>query len=90
MVTHHPKVGYQPSEIKQKEVYYRLVICHIDLIMKLRPGDNCHGWSATIPWMGIHHPKDKVGHLSALDWSPIIKKTTFPNIVAQLHKDGYP
>ena len=28
----------------QKEVYYRLVIWHIDLITKLRPGDNCHGW----------------------------------------------
>ena len=54
-------------------MYYRLGIWHIDFIMKLRTGDNCHGWLTTIPWMATHHPKDKVGHLSALGWSPIIK-----------------
>ena len=52
-------------------MYYRLVIWHIDLITKLRPGDNCHGWSATIPWMVNHHPKDKDGHPASPGWSPI-------------------
>ena len=51
MVTHLPKDGHPPSKIKiyKNEVYYRLGIWHIDFIMKLRTGDNCHGWLTTIP-----------------------------------------
>ena len=30
------------------------------LISKLKPGDNCHGWSPTIPRRVTHQPKD--GH----------------------------
>ena len=40
------------------KVYYRLGIWHINFITKLRPGDNCYGWSATIPIMVTHHPMD--------------------------------
>ena len=63
-------------------MYYRLVIWRIDLITKLRPGDNCHGWSYRLPsprWsptiprirMVTHYPRDN--HLSTLCWSPIIQ-----------------
>ena len=29
------------------------------------------GWSATIPWMVNHNPKDKDGHPASPGWSPI-------------------
>ena len=41
-------------------MYYRLGIWHLDLIHKLRPGDNCHRWSTAIPRMVTHNPID--GH----------------------------
>ena len=31
-------------------------------ITKLRPGENCHGWSPTIPRLVTHQAKD--GHLT--------------------------
>ena len=62
MVTNLPKDGHPPSKIDQKEMYYRLGIWHIDLITKLRPGDNCHGWLASIHKMVTHHTKDKDGY----------------------------
>ena len=63
---HPPSKGWLPTIQNLKEVYYRLRIWHIDFIPKLRPGDNCHGWSATIPWMVTQHPR----------WSPIILRST--------------
>ena len=51
-------------------MHYRLGILHMDIIKKLRPGDNlmvihhfkdqvkCHGWSTTMPRMVTHHSKD--------------------------------
>ena len=49
-LNHNPLDGHQPSKIRiyQNEVYYRLGIWHMDFIIKLRTGDNCHGWLATI------------------------------------------
>ena len=32
----------------QKEDYYKFGIWYLDLAHKLRPGDNCQGWSPTI------------------------------------------
>ena len=53
MLTQHSKEGHPSPKIYQNEVYYSLE-WHLDLTKKLKPGDNCDGWSATIPWMVIH------------------------------------
>ena len=85
-------------------MYSRLVICHIDLITKLRPGDNCNGWSATNPWMVTHHSKDRDGHPPSPEWSPIslrlvthnlksssqILSPSFPRMVTHDPKHGHP
>ena len=44
------------------------------LVIKLTPGDNCHGWSHTIPRIDIHQPKD--GHPPIKGWSPTRRKCT--------------
>ena len=38
------------------------------LLTKLTPGDNCHGWSLTIPWRVTHQTKH--GHPPTKEWSP--------------------
>ena len=96
MVTHHQRmVTNHPKSNRRKCTTYRLGIWRIDLIKKLRPGDSCHGWSATIPLMVTQHPQD--GHLSVLSWSPSIQyhlpkycrqasqgwSATIPNMVTQ-------
>ena len=43
---------------QQKEVYYRLVIGHLDLTEKLTTGDNYHGLSPTIPRVVTKQPED--------------------------------
>ena len=67
MVSHHHQNGHPQSKIYQEEVQYRHGIWQIDLITKLRPGDYCHGWSATIPWMDTHYSKDS--HPPSPGWS---------------------
>ena len=60
---HHPKDGHPPAKIYKKELYCRLEILHLDFTHKIKtrwPGDNCHGWSTTIPRMVTNHSKD--GH----------------------------
>ena len=55
-------LGWSPTiqrmVTNQKEVY--LEFDTVTELAKLTSGDNCHGWSATIPRMVAHHPKD--GH----------------------------
>ena len=89
MLGDYPGDGSQPS---------------INLITKLRPGDNCHGWSATIHWMVTHHPKDMDGHPASPGWSPIslrlvthspkspsqILSPSFPRMVTHDPKHGHP
>ena len=36
MVTNHPKDGHPPSQIYQREVYYRLGIWHINITHKIK------------------------------------------------------
>ena len=66
MVTHQKDVYcrlgiYLRMVTHQREVYYKLRIWHLDLAHKLRPGDNCQGWSPIILRMVTNKPKD--GHL---------------------------
>ena len=45
------------------------------LLAKLIPGDNCHGWSHTIPWRVTRQPKED-GHQPTQGWSPTKRKCT--------------
>ena len=67
-------------------------IFDIDLIRKSRPGDNCHGWLASIPWMVTHHPKDKDGHPASPGWSPISLRlvTHYPIAPSQILSPSFP
>ena len=55
----------------QKEVYYRHGIGTYKLLTKLKPGDNCHGWSTTIIRKVVHKPyHPQKSHPPTQGWSP--------------------
>ena len=56
---------------RQKEVYYRHGIGTYKLLTKLKPGDNCHGWSTTIIRKVVHKPyHPQKSHPPTQGWSP--------------------
>ena len=77
MVTHQPKnghpltLGWSPT---RRKCTTDLEFGTYTLLSKLTPGDNCHGWSPTIPRRVTRQPKD--GHPPPQGWSPTRRKCT--------------
>ena len=77
MVTNQPKnghpltLGWSPT---RRKCTTGVEFGTYTLLSKLTPGDNCHGWSSTIPWRVTRQPKD--GHPPPQGWSPTRRKCT--------------
>ena len=78
MVTHHHEDGHPPSEIYQKEFYYRLEIWHLDLTHKIKTRLSAIDdqppspeWSTTI--------QKKVFHNSKYTWRNCTTELKFTN-----------
>ena len=77
MVTHQPKNGHPLTfgwSSTRRKCTTDLEFGTYTLLWKLPPGDNCHGWSPTIPRRVTQQPKD--GHSPPQGWSPTSSKCT--------------
>ena len=69
MVTYHyldghpPTLGWSPT---RRKCTTDMEFGNYTLLTKLTPGDNCHGWSPTIPVRVTRRPKD--GHPPTQGW----------------------
>ena len=86
-------LGWSPTiqrmVTNQKEVY--LEFDTVTELAKLTSGDNCHGWSATIPRMVAHHPKD--GHppegTVLQTWNSALKLNSQNEVQVTTSMDGH-